>query len=330
MPLQANEHDTPLSVMVAPLPPTSVALLGGDPGIGKSTLLLQALSRLSSSCTALYVSGEESAQQVALRSRRLGLESGSLKVLAEIQLEKILAALLAQTPHVAVIDSIQTVYSEALQSAPGSVAQVRECAAQLTRPRGTPPSSPASMSATPLGKRRIAGMALGMLGMALLLGDDIRHFQRAPTAALMILGAAIAWAFGTVLLRKWQLPLPQNTLSGWMMLLGWIPIAILAPFFAPGPLTMPSPRAWFALLYNIFLAGTLAHWAWFTLARTLPVALSSMASLPVPIVGVFAGMLVLGERPGPSEWIALALVVAAMVAVLWAPKPVPAPMTPDD
>ena len=110
-----------------------VALLGGDPGIGKSTLLLQALSRLSSSCTALYVSGEESAQQVALRSRRLGLESSSLKVLAEIQLEKILAALLAQTPDVAVIDSIQTVYSEALQSAPGSVAQVRECAAQLTR-----------------------------------------------------------------------------------------------------------------------------------------------------------------------------------------------------
>ncbi len=110
-----------------------VALLGGDPGIGKSTLLLQAMSRLSSTCKALYVSGEESAQQVALRSRRLGLESSSLKVLAEIQLERILAALLAQTPDVAVIDSIQTVYSEALQSAPGSVAQVRECAAQLTR-----------------------------------------------------------------------------------------------------------------------------------------------------------------------------------------------------
>jgi len=110
-----------------------VALLGGDPGIGKSTLLLQALTRLSGSCAALYVSGEESAQQVALRSRRLDLESGSLKVLAEIQLEKILGALVAQTPDVAVVDSIQTVYSEALQSAPGSVAQVRECAAQLTR-----------------------------------------------------------------------------------------------------------------------------------------------------------------------------------------------------
>jgi drug/metabolite transporter (DMT)-like permease len=182
----------------------------------------------------------------------------------------------------------------------------------------------------PLGWRRIVGMALGMLGMALLLGDDIRHFERAPTAALLILGAAVSWALGTVLLRKWHLPLPQNTLSGWMMLLGWIPIALLAPMFATEPLAMPSGRAWFAILYNIFLAGTLAHWAWFTLARTLPVAVSSMSSLPVPIVGVFAGMLLLGERPGASEWIALALVVAAMVFVLWSPRPVPAPMAPDD
>jgi DNA repair protein RadA/Sms len=112
---------------------SGVTLLGGDPGIGKSTLLLQALSLLSTSCKALYVSGEESAQQVALRSRRLGLECKDLQVLAEIQLEKVLATLASEKPDVAVIDSIQTVYSEALQSAPGSVAQVRECAAQLTR-----------------------------------------------------------------------------------------------------------------------------------------------------------------------------------------------------
>ena len=182
----------------------------------------------------------------------------------------------------------------------------------------------------PLGRRRIVGMALGILGMALLLGDDIRHFRRAPIAALLILGASIGWALGTVLLRKWRLPLPQNTLSGWMMLAGSLPLALLAPLFDSPPLAMPSAIAWFAILYNIFLAGTLAHWAWYTLARTLPVAVSSMSSLPVPIVGVFSGMLILGERPGPSEWIALALVVAAMVAVLWAPKPPPAPMTPDD
>jgi DNA repair protein RadA/Sms len=110
-----------------------VVLLGGDPGIGKSTLLLQALSRMAGTCKALYVSGEESSQQVALRARRLALSVGKLQVLAEVQLEQILVALSAGRPDVAVIDSIQTVYSEALQSAPGSVAQVRECAGQLTR-----------------------------------------------------------------------------------------------------------------------------------------------------------------------------------------------------
>ena len=111
-----------------------VVLIGGDPGIGKSTLLLQALDALQRAGMAtLYVTGEESGAQVALRSRRLGLERSQVPVLAEIQLEKILAALAANRPQVAVIDSIQTVYSEQLTSAPGSVAQVRECAAHLTR-----------------------------------------------------------------------------------------------------------------------------------------------------------------------------------------------------
>jgi DNA repair protein RadA/Sms len=110
-----------------------VVLIGGDPGIGKSTLLLQALDALARTMKVLYVTGEESGAQVALRSRRLGLGASPVRVLAEIQLEKILATLEIEQPAVAVIDSIQTVYSEALTSAPGSVAQVRECAAQLTR-----------------------------------------------------------------------------------------------------------------------------------------------------------------------------------------------------
>ncbi len=111
-----------------------VVLIGGDPGIGKSTLLLQALDSLQrSGQNTLYVTGEESGAQVALRSRRLGLNNSQVKVLAEIQLEKILATLDATRPDIAVIDSIQTVYSDQLTSAPGSVAQVRECAAHLTR-----------------------------------------------------------------------------------------------------------------------------------------------------------------------------------------------------
>ncbi|MDB5751807.1 MAG: sms [Ramlibacter sp.] len=111
-----------------------VILIGGDPGIGKSTLLLQALDGLQrSGASTLYVTGEESGAQVALRSRRLGLDRSQVKVLAEIQLDKILGTIASQQPAVAVIDSIQTVYSDQLTSAPGSVAQVRECAAHLTR-----------------------------------------------------------------------------------------------------------------------------------------------------------------------------------------------------
>lgn len=115
------------------LVPGGVVLIGGDPGIGKSTLLLQALANLSRIKSALYVSGEESGAQVALRARRLGIDAGDLHLQAEIQLEKIIATLTEQKPQVAVVDSIQTLFSDALTSAPGSVAQVRECAAQLTR-----------------------------------------------------------------------------------------------------------------------------------------------------------------------------------------------------
>ena len=116
------------------LVPGGVVLLGGDPGIGKSTLLLQALAEMSSAgMNVLYSSGEESAAQIALRAKRIALDAPQLEVLAEIQLEKLLSIMDTVKPQVLVVDSIQTLYSEVLSSAPGSVAQVRECAAQLTR-----------------------------------------------------------------------------------------------------------------------------------------------------------------------------------------------------
>jgi len=111
-----------------------VVLLGGDPGIGKSTLLLQACAEMSAAgMNVLYSSGEESAAQIALRAKRIALDAPQLEVLAEIQLEKLLSIMDTVKPQVLVVDSIQTLYSEVLSSAPGSVAQVRECAAQLTR-----------------------------------------------------------------------------------------------------------------------------------------------------------------------------------------------------
>ena len=115
------------------LVPGGVVLIGGDPGIGKSTLLLQALAQLASRVSTLYITGEESGEQVALRAQRLALDPSGMQLLAEINLEKIGSVLAGTRPRVVVVDSIQTVYSEQLTSAPGSVAQVRECAAQLTR-----------------------------------------------------------------------------------------------------------------------------------------------------------------------------------------------------
>lgn len=111
----------------------SVVLIGGDPGIGKSTLLLQVLASLPAELPSLYVTGEESLQQVSLRAHRLGLRAQDLRALTETSVERILGAVQRERPLVMVIDSIQTVHTELLQSAPGSVAQVRESAAQLVR-----------------------------------------------------------------------------------------------------------------------------------------------------------------------------------------------------
>lgn len=171
----------------------------------------------------------------------------------------------------------------------------------------------------PLSWRKLAGLLVGSAGMVILLGEDIANVRRAPIGALLVIGAAMSWGLGTVLLRRWSPPVPHGTLTGWMTLVGWMPLAAAAPLLDAHPfasLASMSGRAWFAVIYNIFFAGTLAYWAWFRMARTLPVAVSSLASLPVPVVGVVSGMLILGERPGPTEFIALALVLASLASVM--------------
>ncbi|MDH5594949.1 MAG: DNA repair protein RadA, partial [Gammaproteobacteria bacterium] len=109
----------------------SVILIGGDPGIGKSTLLLQGMVNLCKQTSALYVTGEESLQQVTMRAQRMGLVAPELRLVAETSVERILEIAASESPQVMVIDSIQTVYTDELSSAPGSVSQVRECAARL-------------------------------------------------------------------------------------------------------------------------------------------------------------------------------------------------------
>ena len=113
--------------------PGSSILIGGHPGAGKSTLLLQALCQLAAAHPALYVTGEESPEQIALRAKRLGLPTDQLQLMAETDVDAILASAESLKPMILVVDSIQVVHSETLTSAPGSVSQVRDCAAQLTR-----------------------------------------------------------------------------------------------------------------------------------------------------------------------------------------------------
>jgi DNA repair protein RadA/Sms len=136
-PEQQCGHPTGLSeldrVLGGGLVPGSVVLIGGDPGIGKSTLLIQTMAQLAGGLSNLYVSGEESPEQISLRAQRLGLPRERLRLLAETNVERIIACAATERPRVMVADSIQTIYTEQLQSAPGSVAQVRESAAQLVR-----------------------------------------------------------------------------------------------------------------------------------------------------------------------------------------------------
>jgi drug/metabolite transporter (DMT)-like permease len=180
----------------------------------------------------------------------------------------------------------------------------------------------------PFTRRRALGVALGMAGMLLLLGAEFRAVQRAPAGALLMIGAAVAWAIGIVLLRKWPTAMPTTSFAAWQFVVGGIPILAIAlvleegsfdPFgLAPGPLA--------GLLYNMFVAFGFCYWAFTKIARSAPVGVSSLASLMVPVVGVFSGALVLGETPRWSDYAALALVVGSLATVLIpARRPAPAP-----
>jgi DNA repair protein RadA/Sms len=115
------------------LVPGSVTLIGGDPGIGKSTLMLQAAAALNGVRPVLYATGEESLKQVALRARRLGLETATARLVAETCVEDLVGTALSLTANVLIVDSIQTMYSERVEAAPGAVSQLRECTAELVR-----------------------------------------------------------------------------------------------------------------------------------------------------------------------------------------------------
>ncbi len=165
--------------------------------------------------------------------------------------------------------------------------------------------------------RKLTGLALGIAGLGLLLGQSLGQLSAAPLGSLLVLGASIFWALGTVLQKRYPVSLPAGAYTAWIMLLGGAPIFI-------GALLLEDLRAlrqvglWPALgvAYNVLVAFAFAHWAWIKIATSVPVSVFSISMLIIPAVGVLSGVVFLGERPSWSELAALACVLAALATVI--------------
>lgn len=169
---------------------------------------------------------------------------------------------------------------------------------------------------TPMTRKQLLGLAAGMAGIALLLQEDLRAMQSAPWGAAAMIAAAICWAGGTVVVRHAAIRTPVISLVAWQQGLGVLPIAAMTLIFDDMDYGAVTLWPLVSLLYNAFIAAILCYWLWFTIVTLVPVAVSSVSTLMVPVVGVFSGMLLLAEQPGPAEFGALALVSAAVALVL--------------
>jgi drug/metabolite transporter (DMT)-like permease len=171
-----------------------------------------------------------------------------------------------------------------------------------------------------LGPRRGAGLGLGLLGMGLLLAPDLGRVRAAPLGALFMLGAAASWAAGTVVMKRYRWSLPTLVLTAWQVFLGGLPLLAGALVLeSPAALARVGAAGWAGTAYATLVGVVVCHSLWFRMVRALPAGVATVGSLGVPVVGVFGSAALLGERPGPAEILALALVVAALGLVLLGP-----------
>ena len=168
----------------------------------------------------------------------------------------------------------------------------------------------------PMTRRKLLGLALGFVGLLLLVGDDLVRLQQAPLGTLAMLSAAVTWAIGIVIIKRYPVALPTTVLTGWMMLLGGIPVLVGAILFGGTEFKPLSLKATIALVYVVFVAMVFCHWAFIRLVTMLPASITGISSLTVPVVGVFSGMLMLGEKPGAADWGALVLILCALAVIL--------------
>jgi drug/metabolite transporter (DMT)-like permease len=166
-------------------------------------------------------------------------------------------------------------------------------------------------------RAKLVGLALGLGGLVLLLAESFSGLGSAPLGSFLVLGAALSWALGTVLQKRFPVQLPVGLYTAWIMLLGGVPIFVGALLFDDWEaLRNVSVIAWLGTTYNVVIAFAFAHWAWIKIATSVPVSVFSISMLLIPVVGVLCGMLFLGERPAWPEYTALALVLAALLTVL--------------
>src|SRR5262245_50376493 len=164
---------------------------------------------------------------------------------------------------------------------------------------------------------KLAGLALGLGGLALLLGESFVSLGAAPLGSLLIICAALSWALGTVLQKRFPVSMPAGAYTAWIMLLGGVPIFVGATLFDDWrDLAQVGLYPALGTAYNVFVAFAFAHWAWIKIATSVPVSVFSISMLIIPVVGVLSGMLFLGERPSWAEYAALALVLLALLTVL--------------
>jgi drug/metabolite transporter (DMT)-like permease len=172
-----------------------------------------------------------------------------------------------------------------------------------------------------LTSRRITALALGLAGLAVLIGPDLRALGAAPLGASFMLAAAFSWALGTVVMKTREWTMPILVLTGWQLLLGSLPVvAGMFIFELPVDLSMISVRGLMGFTYSVVVAMFVCHTMWFALVRVLPAAIAALGTLAIPIVGVYSSALVLGEQIGAREVIALCLVVAALATALAMPQ----------
>jgi drug/metabolite transporter (DMT)-like permease len=171
-----------------------------------------------------------------------------------------------------------------------------------------------------LSRRRILGLLLGMAGMAVLLGGELSIMRTSPVGSMLVLGGAIAWALGTVLMRRHPTTVSTTALTAWQLLIGGLPIMLGALVFDWGTWRPIGPAATVGLVYNMTFVFIFCYWAWFKIATTAPPGVSSLSTLMIPVVGVFSGIWLLGESPRWQEYVALGLVIASLATVLIPPR----------